>query len=43
MTDFLHKFPKKSQFDQKLQISEFEYLLKSENAKAALAENYVGL
>jgi p-hydroxybenzoate 3-monooxygenase len=43
MTSLLHRFPEASGFDQKLQKAELDYLVSSEAAMTALAENYVGL
>jgi len=43
MTGLLHRFDGASEFDQRLQRSELEYLFASESAQRALAENYVGL
>jgi p-hydroxybenzoate 3-monooxygenase len=43
MTRILHRFPEDSGFDQKVQRAELEYLARSVSARAALAENYVGL
>lgn len=43
MTRLLHLFPDQNNFEQRLQTAEFEYLMNSEAARAALAENYVGL
>lgn len=43
MTSMLHSFPENSAYDRRLQQTEMEYLLSSDAAKAALAENYVGL
>jgi len=43
MTMLLHRFPEASAFDQRLQHAELEYLLSSEAAMMAFAENYVGL
>ncbi|MFN4311102.1 MAG: 4-hydroxybenzoate 3-monooxygenase [Ferrovibrio sp.] len=43
MTSQLHRFPESSGFDQKIQRSELEYLVSSQAAMTALAENYVGL
>jgi p-hydroxybenzoate 3-monooxygenase len=43
MTSILHKLPEQSSFDRAIQRAELEYLSGSENAQAALAENYVGL
>ncbi len=39
----LHSFPEQSDYDKKLQEIELAYLLSSEAAQTALAENYVGL
>ncbi len=43
MTVTFHKFPNQSNFDQKMQESEIEYLENSIIAQKSLAENYVGL
>ena len=43
MTVTFHKFPNQSDFDQKMQESEIEYLKNSIIAQKSLAENYVGL
>jgi p-hydroxybenzoate 3-monooxygenase len=43
MTSTLHLFPESSGFDQRLQVAELDYLMASQAAKTALAENYVGL
>ncbi|MBI3433797.1 MAG: 4-hydroxybenzoate 3-monooxygenase [Proteobacteria bacterium] len=43
MTNLLHVFPDSSGFDRKVQLAELDYLLNSQAAAAALAENYVGL
>jgi p-hydroxybenzoate 3-monooxygenase len=43
MTTMLHTFPEAPAYDQHLQQTELEYLLSSENAQRALAENYTGL
>lgn len=43
MTSLLHRFPDSSKFDQRVQHAELDYLVHSEAAMAALAENYVGL
>ena len=43
MTVTFHKFPNQSNFDQKMQESEIEYLENSIIAQKMLAENYVGL
>jgi p-hydroxybenzoate 3-monooxygenase len=43
MTMLLHKFPDDGPFGQKLQEAELDYLVGSNAASTALAENYVGL
>jgi p-hydroxybenzoate 3-monooxygenase len=43
MTSLLHRFPDTSPFQQRLQISELEYVTGSRAAATALAENYAGL
>jgi p-hydroxybenzoate 3-monooxygenase len=43
MTSILHRFPEGSPFDQRIQQAELEYLVSSQAAMSALAENYVGL
>jgi p-hydroxybenzoate 3-monooxygenase len=44
MTTTMHRFPGVSDdFDRKLQLTELEHLYDSENARRAMAENYVGL
>ena len=43
MTNTLHKFPDQTEFDQKIQEAELEYLKNSIDAQKSLAENYVGL
>lgn len=43
MTNLLHTFPDRIDYDQKLQQIELEYLFSSEAALHSLAENYVGL
>ena len=43
MTSLLHRFPDATPFQQKLQLSELEYVTRSRAAVTALAENYVGL
>ncbi len=43
MTSTLHSFPDASGFDRKIQRAELDYLLGSDAARTALAENYVGL
>ncbi len=43
MTTMLHTFPDNIAYDQKLQETDLAYLLSSDRALGALAENYVGL
>ena len=43
MTSVLHRFPDTDAFSQKIQNAELDYLVGSQAATAALAENYVGL
>ncbi|KQV66336.1 4-hydroxybenzoate 3-monooxygenase [Rhizobium sp. Root1220] len=43
MTTIMHRFPDTSDFDQKIQEAELDYLTHSRAASTALAENYVGL
>jgi p-hydroxybenzoate 3-monooxygenase len=43
LTNLLHRFPHFSEFDQKAQEYELDYLKNSRFAQAALAEQYAGL
>ncbi|MBZ8134640.1 4-hydroxybenzoate 3-monooxygenase [Afifella sp. IM 167] len=43
MTSLLHLFPERGRFGRRLQEAELAYLVRSEAARAALAESYVGL
>lgn len=43
MTSLLHRFPDQSVFDQRIQEAELDYVVHSDAASTALAENYVGL
>ncbi len=43
MTTLLHRFPQQTDFDQRIQNSEIDYLEHSAAAQMALAENYTGL
>jgi p-hydroxybenzoate 3-monooxygenase len=43
LTTLLHRFPDTSEFDQKAQEYELDYLKNSARAQAALAEQYAGL
>jgi p-hydroxybenzoate 3-monooxygenase len=42
-TSLMHQFPETAGFGQKIQEAELDYLIHSESASRALAENYVGL
>ena len=42
-TSLMHQFPDTGAFGQKIQEAELDYLIHSESASRALAENYVGL
>lgn len=43
MTSLMHNFPSSGSFDRRVQLAELDYLVHSEAASTALAENYVGL
>ncbi|MCM5569846.1 4-hydroxybenzoate 3-monooxygenase [Burkholderiaceae bacterium FT117] len=43
MTSMLHRFPDTGEFGQKIQEAELDYVVGSQAASTALAENYVGL
>jgi p-hydroxybenzoate 3-monooxygenase len=43
MTSMLHRFPDDDEFQQRLQLSQLRYTVRSRAASAGLAENYVGL
>lgn len=43
MTTLLHRFPKQTEFDQRLRDVEMDYLEGSVAARTSLAENYIGL
>ncbi len=43
LTTLMHRFPDSAGFGQKMQEAELDYLVHSEAAQTALAENYVGL
>ncbi len=43
LTSLLHRFPDTEGFGQRMQEAELDYLMNSEAAQTALAENYVGL
>jgi p-hydroxybenzoate 3-monooxygenase len=42
-TSLMHNLPNEPEIDAKLHRAELEYLVTSDSAKAAMAENYVGL
>lgn len=42
-TSLMHRFPDNGEFGQKIQEAELDYLVNSQAASTALAENYVGL
>ena len=43
MTTLLHRFPHQTEFDQRMQEAELDYLAGSEHAQGALCEQYAGL
>ena len=43
LTNLLHRFPSATEFDQRAQESELDYLKSSPHAQAALAEQYAGM
>jgi p-hydroxybenzoate 3-monooxygenase len=43
LTGLLHRFPDMSEFDQRAQESELDYLASSLHAQASVAEQYAGL
>jgi p-hydroxybenzoate 3-monooxygenase len=43
MTSMLHRFDDKTDFDQRVQLAELDYVTSSRAASESLAENYVGL
>ena len=43
LTSMMHDFPQLGAFEKRMQKAEFEYLARSETARKALAENYIGL
>ena len=42
-TSLMHRFPETGEFGRKMQLAELDYLVQSEAAMTAVAENYVGL
>ncbi len=43
MTTLLHRFPHQTEFDQRMQEAELDYLASSDHAQAMLSEQYAGL
>ena len=43
MTTLLHRFPQQTEFEQRIQESEIDYIATSQAAQCVMAENYVGL
>ena len=43
LTSLMHRFPGASSFEQRVQRAELDYIIHSEAAMTALAENYIGL
>jgi p-hydroxybenzoate 3-monooxygenase len=43
MTTMLHTFDESSEFEQRMQETELDYLASSVAAQTAMAENYTGL
>jgi p-hydroxybenzoate 3-monooxygenase len=43
MTSMLHRFPEEDRFGERLQLSQLDYICRSEAAATSLAENYVGV
>jgi p-hydroxybenzoate 3-monooxygenase len=43
MTTLLHRFPQQTDFDQRIQESEINYIAESAAAQTVMAENYTGL
>ena len=43
MTQILHRFPHETAFDRRRQLSDLDYITRSEAAAKSLAEQYVGL
>ena len=43
MTKLLHRFPEEGDFGRRMQLAELDYIVASQAAQTALAENYVGL
>jgi p-hydroxybenzoate 3-monooxygenase len=43
MTTLMHRFPTHSDFEQRMQEAELDYLASSHRAQASVAEQYAGL
>jgi p-hydroxybenzoate 3-monooxygenase len=43
LTNLMHRFPDRTEFDQRMQEAELDHLASSERAQAAMAEQYAGL
>ena len=43
LSQLMHQFPENSPFEKKMQRAEFDYIMNSESASRAIAENYIGL
>ncbi len=43
LTTLMHRFPGQSAFDRRIQVAELDYIARSEAARTAIAENYIGL
>jgi p-hydroxybenzoate 3-monooxygenase len=43
LTSILHRYPEHTSFDRRIQLAELDYLVGSQAAQKAFAENYIGL
>lgn len=43
LTTLMHRFPDQTAFDRRIQVAELDYIARSEAARTAIAENYIGL
>jgi p-hydroxybenzoate 3-monooxygenase len=43
LTSLMHRFPRTSPFDRRMQLADLDYIASSEAAQTTIAENYVGL
>ena len=43
LTTMMHRFPEATEYERRMQDSELAYLMRSEAAQKAMAENYTGL